>query len=270
MTTLAAGGPGPAAVTGAAGRGHSGTRLRLHRNPLRVAWSAAPWSAAGYLGGYLLVGGLLFSIAFTAATTAAVLAITIFGIPLLAAAAGVVRGCANIERGRLRQVLTEPVRGRYEAVTRLGIVAQATTRWRDPATWRDVAYLIGLWVPLTILDAVVFGIWAWFLSWITVPAWYWAPWISDHGSRLHGYQLGFYFPHGPDGPGTIGLFVDTLPKALGVAAAGLAGFLLFNYVLVVTARMHARVARSLLRPPGDPLAEAKGVLSGPGPLGSLT
>ena len=46
-------------------------------------------------------------------------------------------------------------------------------------------------------------------------------------------------------------------------------FLIFNYVLVITARAHAAVARSVLRAPTDPLAEAKNVLAGPGPLGPL-
>jgi hypothetical protein len=67
-----------------------------------------------------------------------------------------------------------------------------------------------------------------------------------------------------------GLHVDTLPKALLAAAAFLILFLLFNYVLILTARMHARVALTLLRPPSDPLAEARDVLSRPGPLPSLT
>jgi hypothetical protein len=63
--------------------------------------------------------------------------------------------------------------------------------------------------------------------------------------------------------------VDTLPKALLAAAVFLILFLIFNYVLVLTARMHARVARTLLRPPADPLAEARDVLSRPGPLPPL-
>ena len=47
-------------------------------------------------------------------------------------------------------------------------------------------------------------------------------------------------------------------------------FLLFNYVLVLTGRSHVRIARSLLRAPADPLADAKEVLARPGPLGPLT
>jgi hypothetical protein len=43
-------------------------------------------------------------------------------------------------------------------------------------------------------------------------------------------------------------------------------FLIFNYVVVATARAHAAVARGLLGPAEDPLREAKDVLERPGPL----
>ena len=254
--------------------GRGGTRLRLYRNPLRLAVSASPWRAAWYLAVYVFVTGwVLFAVAFTTTVTAAALAITLAGIPLLVAAAGVLRGCAEVERGRLRRLLGTPARGGYQPVTGKGIVAQLKTRWRDTATWHDVAYLTGLWVPLFILDTLVFAVWLTFLAGITLPAWYWAPhgnagigYTSD--TTVHGVVLG-YFPHGPDGPGGAGLYVDTLPKALLAAAAFLVLFLIFNYVLVITARAHATVARQVLRAPADPLAQAKDVLAAPGPLGPL-
>jgi hypothetical protein len=89
-----------------------------------------------------------------------------------------------------------------------------------------------------------------------------------NGAPVHGVTLG-YFPHGANGPGGWGLYVDTLPRALLAAALFLVAFLLFNYVLVLTARAHARIARALLRAPADPLAPAKEVLTRPGPLGPL-
>lgn len=249
-------------------------RVRLDRNPLRLAVSASPWRSAWYLIGYLLVSGVLFSIAVSAGVTAAVFALTIAGIPLLTAAAFAIRGCANFERQRLRQVLGQPVRGGYRTVPRPGMIAQATTRWRDQATWRDLAYLVGLWVPLAALDTIVISVWATFLAGITLPLWYWAPrgnagvgYVA--GREMPGVVLG-YFPHGPHGRGAEGLFVDTLPKALLAAAVFLVLLLLFNYVVVATARTQARVTRSLLRAPADPLAEAKNVLTRPGPLGELT
>jgi hypothetical protein len=260
------------ATTSKAGAGN--TRLRLYRNPLRLAVSGSPWRAAWYLAVYVFaIGWLLFAVAFTTTVTAAVLAITLAGIPLLVAAAGVLRGCAEVERGRLRRLLGEATPGGYQPVTGKGIVGQLKTRWRDTATWHDVAYLIGLWLPLHILDTVVLAVWLTFLAGITLPAWYWAPrdgaglgYVSN--TTIHGWVLG-YFPHGPNGPGGVGLYVDTLPKALLAAAGFLVLFLIFNYVLVITARAHAAVARSVLRAPVDPLAEAKDVLAGPGPLGPL-
>ncbi len=256
--------------TRAASAGEAATRLPLHLSPLRLAVSSSLWRSAGYLIVYLLTSWVLFSAAFTAVTAAAVFAITLAGIPLLTAAAGVLRGCANVERGRLRHVLTGPVRGSYREVTRTGLIAQATTRWKDPATWRDTAYLIGMWAPLMILDTIVIAVWGWFLAMITLPVWYWAPWVDYHGHRYHGYQLGFWFPNGPHGQGTVGVFIGSLPAALLAAAAGLAGFLILNYAVVATARAQAWVARSLLKPPTDPLAAARDVLDSPGPLGPLT
>jgi Putative sensor len=250
-----------------------GTRLRLYRNPLRLAVSPSLWRAAWFLAVYVFaVGWVLFAVALTATVTAAVLLITLAGIPLLVAAAAVLRGCADVERGRLRQVLAGPVRAGYRPAGG-GLLAEARTRWHDPATWRDVAYLVGLWAPLFVLDTIVLSVWLTFLAGVTLPAWYWAP-RGNAGlgytspTTVHGVTLG-YFPHGPHGPGGVGLYVDSLPKALLAAAGFLVLFLIFSYALVATARAHASVARVLLRAPADPLAPAKEVLAGPGPLGPL-
>jgi hypothetical protein len=249
--------------------------LRLYPNPLRQALSGSTWRAVSFLAVYVFVAGwLLFAVAFTATVTAAVFLITLAGIPLLVGAAGVLHGCAATERARLRSVLAGPVAGGYRPVTGQGIIAQVRTRWRDPATWREVAYLIGLWPLLLGLDTVVLSVWLTLLAGVTLPAWYWAPRgnvglsYTAGGVPVHGVTLG-YFPHGPNGPGSWGLYVDTLPRAFAAAACFLVSFLLFNYVLVLTARAHARVAAALLSAPADPLAPVKEVLTHPGPLGPL-
>jgi hypothetical protein len=268
MSAIAGRWPGADGAADGADTG-GGTRLPLSRNPLRLLVSAGLRRAVWYLAGYVFaVGWVLFAAGLTATVTAAVCSITLAGIPLLIAAAEVLRWCADVERARLRPVLTAPVSGGYRSVAGMGLIAGAKGRWRDPSTWRDAAYLIGLWGPLFVLDTTVLTVWLTFLAGITLPVWYWAPWQTIHGVRYHGYQLG-YFPHGPNGPGGAGLYVDTLPKALLAAAVFAVLFLLFNYVVVLTARAHAAVARSLLRAPTDPLAEAKEVLAGPGPLGPL-
>ena len=239
--------------------------LNLRRDPARLALSKAPWASAWYLFGYLFTGTALFALALTAATVGATLSITLAGLPVLIGAAFTIRWCANAERARLRLISKEPVTARYRQPAASGLLKNLRTRWTDPATWRDIAYLIGLYIPLAALDVVVVTVWLTFLAGITLPAWYWAPWQSIHGVRYHGYQLG-YFPNGPHGHPGYGLYVDSLPKALLTAAVCLVAFLLFNYVLVATARAHVFVARGLLSEPTDPLKEAKEILRSPGPL----
>lgn len=280
MTTAAelAGGPEPELAGGPGLEPEPVPELALAargKNPVRLVLSGAPWRAAGYLAVYVFVTGwVLFAVAFTAAATALAFAVTIAGIPLMTAAAEAMRGCANVERMRLSHVLTGPVQGRYRPVTG-GLIAQAAARWRDPATWRDFAYLVGLWAPLFVLDTVVLTVWLALLGMITVPLWYWAPdgtgahGYSGNGPTVHGVALG-YFPHGPYGHGAVGVFIGTLPSALAAAGVCLVLFLLFNYVLVATARAHAVVTRALLSPPVDPLAQAREVLDQPGPLGALS
>ena len=135
------------------------TRLPLYRNPLHQLVAGSTWRAAWFLLAYLVWGWLLWTAVFAATLTAAVLCITLAGIPLLIAAAGVIRGCANAERWRLREVLAEPVHGGYRAVRRPGILGQVRTRWTDPATWRDFAYLVVLFPLLWALDLAVIVVW---------------------------------------------------------------------------------------------------------------
>jgi hypothetical protein len=248
------------------------SRLRLRANPVGLLLSPAPWAAAWYLFAYLFTGTVLFAVVLTATTTAAVLCITLAGLPLLVAAAAVTRGCAATERARLGVVYRERILGRYRPVTRPGPMAQLTTRWTDPALWRDLAYLLALYAPLLALDVAVLAIWLTLLAGITLPVWYRYPHqtfgVGVNGGptgSAHGVQLG-YFPNGPHGHPAWGLYVDTLPKALLAAAVCLVLFLLFNYVLVATARLHAATARALLQSAEDPLKEAKEVLRRPGPL----
>ena len=239
------------------------------RDPLRLLLSPAPWAALAYLGSYLVVGTVLFTQVVIVVVTAASLSftLTLAGIPLLVAAAVVVRGCAQVERVRSGLVIPGPVQSAYLPVTRPGVMAQLRTRWRDPATRRDLAYVVFMYVPLLLMDTVVFGLWLSFLAGITLPLWYWStPQTFDNGQVAHGVALG-YLPNGPDGPGGFGWWIGSLPSALLAAAVFLVLLLLGNYLVVLAAGVHGRIARALLGPFSDPLADAKQVLASPGPLG---
>jgi hypothetical protein len=245
------------------------TGLPLYANPLRQLVAGSTWRAAWFLLAYLVWGWLLWAAVFAATLIAAVLCITLAGIPLLVAAAGVIRGCANAERWRLREVLAAPIHGGYRPVRRRGILAQVSTRWSDPATWRDFAYLFAVFPFLWALDYAVMAVWLVLLGGITVPVWYrYIPQTFNNGQTAHGLEFG-YFPNGPSGAGSWGWFVGNLHQALIAAGIFLVLFLLFNYVLVGAARLHANIAGALLRAPSDPMAEAKEVLTRPGPLGPL-
>ncbi len=242
--------------------------LRLYANPLRLLFSASLWRSVAFLLSYLLVGVALFAVSLTASITSAALAFTIVAVPLLIAAAWAVHGCAWVQRGLLRLAFSEPVVAGYERPGKPGLIARAMAAWRSRATWREIGYLAGLLVPLFTLDVIVFSVWASFGAAMSLPFWYSRPFNEVHGHRFYGVEVG-YFPGGPHAAGGYGLFVNTLPKALLAAAVFAVLFLLFGDVVVITARLHARIARAVLRQPADPLAEAKTVLSASGPLGPL-
>jgi hypothetical protein len=242
------------------------TGLSLRRNPVGLVFSRGLRASAWYLFSYLFTWTVFLAVVVCASLIAWTLSLTIAGLPLLAVAAGVIRWCADAERARLRIMSADPVRGRYRAVTGRAWLARLKSRWTDPALWRDLAYLSALSPLLLALDFAALGAWLASLAGITAPAWY----ATVRGGCIGycggtarvGIQFGS-FPHGPHGPGASGFAVDTLPSSVILAAVCLVTFLLFSYVVVAAARLHAAIARSVLRPPEAPLREAREVLRRP-------
>ncbi|HXW87536.1 MAG TPA: sensor domain-containing protein, partial [Streptosporangiaceae bacterium] len=228
----------------------AGSRLPMSRNPVRLLLSASPWRAACYLLSYLIVSGLLFAVVLTASVTTAALAVTVALAPLLIASAAMIRGCATVERVMLRQVLRQPVHGSYPPPAGPGLWRRAGGAWSS-AIWRDLAYLAGLWVPLYVLDAVAFAVWLSLLAGVTLPLWYRhvvnVCFGNCGGQHVPGLQFGS-FPAGPHGPGASGLWVyPSVGPALLITAGCLVALLLFNYVLVLTARLHAATSIATYR-----------------------
>lgn len=231
-------------------------------NPPRLFFSRRPWAATAYLASGLVVLPALFTVAVTVCALAYSLSIVWFGLPMLVGAAGIVRGCAQIERRRAGLV-GEPILSAYREVTESGLVAQIKTRWGDPATRRDCAYLMVLFVPLYVLDMFALTVWLVLVGTVTVPLWYWAiPQSWDNGTHAHGIMLG-YRADGPHSGAGFGFWVGDLHAALVAAAIFLVLAVFASYLVVGAARLHARVARSLLGPYVDPLAEAKRMLIRP-------
>lgn len=231
-------------------------------SPLRTLGSAAPWTAAGYLASHAVVGSALFVVVTTVVLTTFGLAVLSIGLPLLIGAALVVRGCAGVERHRLR-LTGVPLAVAYRPAARAGLLARIRAAWTDPVVLRDCAYLILLYPLLVLLDLLGLTLWLACVAGVTLPLWFWLnPPTWHDGVREPGVKLG-YFP--ADGTGT-GVFVGDLPTALWVAAVFLVLAVGVAWLVVAIARLHSWFARRLLGPRQDPLATAKAVLAAPGPL----
>lgn len=246
---------------------------------LRLAVGTAPWRSAAYLLGSMVIGTVLFTLVVTVVAVSASLVVIGIGLPLLLAAAHLVRGAAHLERQRAAMVpgveVVEPPDDRAgpagESVETpdAGLLGALRRRWTDPAMAPSLGYLVGLYVPLMVLDTVAVGLWLGMLGGITIPFWYWAVPQTVDGVTDHGLFWGS-FPHGPSGPDAVGLAIDDLPTAIAVAAAFAILFVVVACPLVVAAaRLHARTAGRLLGRPADPLAPARAVLRSPGPLAPL-
>jgi hypothetical protein len=222
--------------------------LTFRRNPLRNVAGAAPWTATVYLLSYLPVGLLLFCGVLTVVLICGALNITWLGVPLLVGAAAVVRGAAELERRRAA-LIGAPIEPAAAPTAVSGVFARVRTAWRDMTTWRACAYLLLLFPLLFLLDALALGVWLTTLAGVTLPLWFWS---VPTGRAGHGARFGF--------------LVDNVGTAL-LAAVGFAVLAVgAAYVLVGAATLHATVARILLGPRIDPLAEARRVLAEPGPL----
>ncbi|HEX9336463.1 MAG TPA: sensor domain-containing protein [Pseudonocardiaceae bacterium] len=200
------------------------------------------WRATLYLASYVPVGIGLFGCSLAVLIVCYVMNITWLGLPMLVGAAVVLRGCAHVERGRARLV-GDPIMPDYQQVSGQGVFAQVRTRWRDVATWRDCAYLVLLFPALLLLDGGTLVVWLTVLAGVALPLWYWS---------VPGTLLGFLTPN-------LGTAL-----VLAIAFAALAVFV--SRLVLMVASLHAAVARALLGPRVDPLAEAKRMLAEPGPL----
>ena len=180
-----------------------------------------------------MVGTVLFTVVVTVVAVAGVLVVVGVGLPLLLAAAALVRGAAHLERQRAAMVpgivVVEPPADPTGAITRPSQRRATTSRRRGRACsppcagsgpiqpWpRRSATWSRLYPPLLLLDAVAAGLWLGILGGVTIPLWYWAVPQTFEGVTHHGLFWGS-FPHGPGGPDAVGLAIDDLPTALAVA-----------------------------------------------------
>jgi signal transduction histidine kinase len=125
----------------------------------REPFTARPWSELGF---YLLSGGLAaVGLAFIGVTMVlgAALAITFFGLALLAISLRSARGLGRWQRGLSRSLLGQEIEEPAVFVSRPGFLGWLQSSMRDRVAWRAVGYHL-IKVPWTLLGVyIAFSFW---------------------------------------------------------------------------------------------------------------
>ena len=124
------------------------------RRILREPFTKRPWTELAF---FLVSGGLAaLGLAFVGVTMVAgvVLAITFFGLAVLALSIRSARGIGGWQRGLARAMLGEAIEDPEPFVGRHGFLGWLQSSLRDRVGWRAVAYL-AIKVPWTVLGVLV-------------------------------------------------------------------------------------------------------------------
>jgi hypothetical protein len=153
------------------------------------------------------------------------------GLPVLMLAVLLTRGSARLERGRVHAMLGTYVASPYRPLPE-GVGRQFKTRFKDAATWKDMAYLV-LLLPIGIAEfTLMVTFWSTSLWFLFLPV-YWGFMPDDW------YPVGWNHPI---------VSVDSTWEALPWAALGA---MLLAVTVVLTkglGTLHARYARAMLGP----------------------
>jgi signal transduction histidine kinase len=189
--------------------------------------------------GFLLLTlplGLVYFAVLIGGLASAVGGAFIIGIPLFVALMFLWRALARLERRLLRRLLDVGIENPYRPLlspTRLGRIRERAT---DPATWKDLAYLL-LLMPMGFVSfTVVVCLSVAAIAFLTIAAWAWAV---------------------PDGVDVGIMTVDSVGEALLVTPLALPLWLLFLLAVRGLVALHGAVARALLSPSPDPVMAAR-------------
>ncbi|WP_328502779.1 sensor histidine kinase [Streptomyces sp. NBC_00457] len=185
-----------------------------------------PWRAVGYLVSGAVCGAVVLVVIVSGVVVGAALSVVVVGLPLLLLTALVGIPVAGVERWRLRIAGQEVAAGQHRVPAVPGLRAWLSTRLKEAATWRELAY------------AVLFGLVLWPLDALAVVL-------------LAGVPLSMACTPlvvAVDGEAKVVKLwmVETWPGAFGVAVLGLALLAPGAYALGCAAGARAELARALL------------------------
>ena len=144
------------------------------------------------------------------------------------------RGGAWLERRWVGAMLGVHIPDPYRPLPDGSLWRRARVLASDPATWKDLAYLVVLFPLGLIWFVVTTTVWTLALGLLTAPLWYWIP--ADGAVALF-----------EDGDRSI-LVLDTLPEAILAGVVGAALCVAAAWVVRGMAIAHGAVALALLGP----------------------
>jgi signal transduction histidine kinase len=187
---------------------------------------------------YLLVSmfvGLTWHVVLAVGLALGVTTLVIWvGVFVLALTVLAWRGGAWLERRWLRAMLGVDISDPYRPRPEGSLWRRARVVASDPATWKDLAYLVVLFPLGVIWFVVTTTVWTFALGFLTAPLWYWMlppgeAALFSNGERAY-------------------LVLDTLPEALLAMVAGAGLVVAAAWAVKGMAAAHGAVATALLGP----------------------
>jgi signal transduction histidine kinase len=189
-----------------------------------------------YLSLSVFIGVLTFAVAITMTLAGIGTSLVWLGVPILMFATMLWRGSARMERRWLHTTLGVVIADPYrDPPVDAGLMRRWRSKLADPATWRDMAYVV-LRFPLSIIEfAVTAALWAVPLSLISLP-------IVIAATPVHSTNL--VLPNLNNGV----IVINTVPEALPIAVVGIPVLLLVIMLTRRIAQLQAVIGAALLRP----------------------
>jgi signal transduction histidine kinase len=188
--------------------------------------SAAPWRSWAYTATGAVLGYVTLLAVLVLTALGTVLSLVLVGLPILVAAglSGIAVGA--VERTRLRLLGIDPPRSPHRRLRDVGLRQRVRIRASETATWRELAYTwlfaTGLWVVNYVATTIPL------ISLLLVGA----PLAYALGADIY-----------------LGFELTSLPTVLIVTAVAVPGFVLGLYLVTAVAKLHAKVALTLLTGP---------------------
>jgi signal transduction histidine kinase len=198
--------------------------------PLRLR----TWTATIYLLASMFVGLGWFTILVTGLSLGAGLLIVWVGVLVLALTLLAWRGGAWLERRWVRLMLGVQIPEPYRPLPAGSLWRRARVLAGDPATWKDLAYLVLLFPLGLVWFVVTTTLWTFALGLLTAPLWYRILPAGQSPGFANGQQAR--------------LLIDTLPEALLACVAGAVLCVAAAWAVRAMAAAQGALALALLGP----------------------